>query len=164
MTMRNNDDYICAIHESAHAVVAAMGGADVKCIVLHQGSVRGARGLERGRCELCDATTERDADMPRFIRYLLAGSAAEKRATGRYSERDRDDVSHAHTLTWAMLDLEPDDARVKAHFNSEQTIVDAWMWDDTIWGWVTRVADALVKKRRLTGRDVHELRPAEARR
>jgi hypothetical protein len=162
--MPANDDYLVALHESAHAVIAGMAGVDVKSVVLHRGSQRGEREWERGRVELFDATAERDADAPRYIRFLLAGAAAEKRHTGSYSERDRDDVSHARTLTWAMLNAEPDSPRVKAHFDSEQAIVNAWMWDDTIWQWVTRVADALVRRRHLTGRDVHELRPPQARR
>ena len=156
-----NDDHLVAIHEAGHAVIAATSGMDVRQVVLHRA---GSRQDERGRCELFEFGAERDADMPRYIRYCLAGAAAEKRATGNYSERDRNDVRQAHTLTYVMLNVESDSPRVKAHFDSEQTIVDALMWDDTIWKWVQRVADALVKKRRLTGRDIHELRPAEARR
>jgi hypothetical protein len=159
--MTVNDEYVTALHEAAHGVVGQMSGMDVRRIVLHRA---GAAQDEAGRCELFDLAAERDADMPRFIRYCLAGSAAEKRHAGKYSERDVNDVKQAHTLTWAMLNAEPDSPRVKAHFDSEQAIVDAWMWDENVWRWVTSVADTLVKKRFLTGRDIYELRPAEARR
>jgi hypothetical protein len=161
MTMTNSAEYLTALHESAHGVIAQMSGMAVKCIVLHRS---GAREDEAGRCELFATSAERDADIPRYLRYCLAGAAAERRHVGKYSERDRDDVSHAYTLTCAMLNVEPDSPRAKTHFNSEQAIVDAWMWDENVWRWVTSVANALVKKRRLTGRDIHELRPAEARR
>ena len=165
MTMSNNDDYLVAVHEAGHAVVAVMSGIAVKAVLLHRGSKQGECGPERGRCELFDASAERDADASQFLKYILAGAAAEKRATGKYSERDGYDVDHAVTLARAMLDdWTPDSQRVRAVVQAAQTVTNVCMLDDTIWRWVNRVAKALVTFRRLSGRQVYELRPREARR
>ena len=159
--MRPNVDHIAAIHEAGHAVIAMMSGMDVKHIVVHH---IGARQDEAGHIELVDCSGERDADVPRFLIFNLAGAAAERRATGHYSERDRQDLHDAVNLAAFMLDAEPDSPRVTASIQAAQALANAYMHDAVIWAWVQRVADALVTKRRLTGRAIHELRPREAQR
>lgn len=151
------DDDLVALHEAAHGVVAQMSGMDVRAITLHRAD---ARQDERGRCELVDYGAERDADPTRFLIFLLAGASAEKRACGKHTSRDADDRHMAALFaSAAVLNEAPDSPRVRTMLQDVQLIADARIADETTWDWIERVAAQLVRRRRLTGRDVHELRP-----
>lgn len=151
-----NDDDLVALHEAAHGVVAQMSGMDVRAITLHRAD---ARQDERGRCELWNYADERDADATRFLIFLLAGASAEKRATGKYTPRDANDRHIASLLASVTLNEAPDSPRVRTMLTNAQLIANARIADETTWGWIQRVAAQLVRRRRLTGRDIHELRP-----
>ena len=90
--------------------------------------------------ELFDWAGERDADMPRFLVYLLSGAAAEHRKCGQYSERDRDGLEQAQLLAIAMLNVEPDSPRVRATEQGAQAMANAHMCNDVVWQWIERTA------------------------
>lgn len=150
------DDPLVAIHEAGHACLGAMSGMDVRTVILHR---PGARQEEAGRVELHDMAAERDADPTRFLIFLLAGAAAEKRACGRYTPRDAHDRHIAALFAAVTLNEEPDSARVRSMLEAVQLVANARIADDATWHWIERVAKQLVRRRRLTGRDVAELRP-----
>ena len=148
-------DPIVALHESAHACIGVMYGFDVKCAVLH---AIGARHDEAGRVELHNWNAERDADPNRFLVYVLSGGAAERRATGHYSPRDAADREYATTMCAVYLNQDKTSEAVRKELDLADTLARAMMLNDDLWAWVQRVAKALIRKRRLTGRQIHELR------
>jgi len=158
-----SEEHILSIHEAGHGCYAAMSAMDVRAVVLHQ---PGSRQDEGGRCELHDMPGEQDNNPARFLTFLLAGGSAEYRAVGRRSARDASDREHATTLcALAILQQEPTSPAVLEMMRTAQALADAAMRNEDLWRWIERVARELVKKRRLTGRDIYELRPAaEARR
>ena len=155
------EEYVVSVHEAGHAVVAAVAGMEIREVVLHRA---GSHQNEAGHCELRDVISECDADLSRFLIYVFSGASAERHAFGHSSVRDAGDREYARKVaTLALEDPDPASARVTELLQSAELIADARMNNAVIWKWVERVADALRKRRRLTHRDVHELRPAEAR-
>ena len=155
--MATDVDYITAVHEAGHALVGACYGYDVKCAVVH---VTNSRQDEGGRVELHDWNGERDANPNRFLVYVLAGAAAERHATGHYSSRDAADREYAATLCAVYLNADITSDAVRKEMDIADTLARAMMHDDDLWRWIERVSKALTKRRRLTGRDIHELREA----
>jgi hypothetical protein len=153
--MTSNDDDLVSLHEAAHAVVGQAAGMDVKELTLHRGSRLG----ERGSCSLWNYGAERDRDPVRFLVFLLAGASAEQKACGHYTPRDAGDREQAINFAAAVLEEEPSSPRVRAMVERAQRIADTRLENDVIWEWVQRVAQRLVKRRRLSGRDIFELGP-----
>jgi ATP-dependent Zn protease len=148
------DEHLTALHESAHAVIAVMTGMDVSCVVLH---AAGSSQTEAGRCELHDWAAERDADVERFLAFMLAGRGAEYRAVGRHGERGAGDWKQAVALAAVALKTESESPHVAELLAVAQVHIDAVMADAAVWGWIQRTARALVTRRRLSGRDVQLL-------
>ena len=154
------EEYIVSVHESGHAVAAAVAGMEIREVVLHRA---GSHQDEAGRCELRDIISECDADLSRFLIYVFSGAAAERRAFGHSSVRDAGDREYARKLArLALEEVDPASPRVAELLQNAELIADARMNDRVVWKWVERVADALRKRRRLSHRDIHELRPREA--
>jgi hypothetical protein len=148
-------DYLAALHEAGHATVACMFGFDVKVAVLH---AVGASQSEAGRVELRDHVFEIDDDPTRYLTYLLSGAAAEKRQTGSYSKRDASDLAQALTAAAVVLNVDRDSPRAVTAVRDAQALANALMLNNALWEWVQRVAAALIQRRRLTGRQIAELR------
>jgi hypothetical protein len=153
--MSPTDDVLAAIHEAGHAAMASMFGYSVRCAVLHH---VGSNQVEQGHVELRDHIAELDSDHVRYLAYMLAGAAAEKRQTGQYSPRDTHDREHAIIAASAVLQVERDSPRVAAAVRDAQLLANSLMTNDRLWAWVQRTATALIRRRRLTGRQIAALR------
>jgi hypothetical protein len=123
---------------------------DIREVVVHERATPSGVG---GTCELVDATEERDADPLRYLIYVHAGAAAERRA-GYSLQRDAGDKVQAEMYAEALFDP----STAKTMLTSAAAQADALMRDEQIWSWVSRTAKALLRRGRLTHRDIHELR------
>jgi hypothetical protein len=145
----------CRLHEAAHAVIACCAGFDIREVVLHPTETRAAEG---GRCVLWDQTAEFYRDPFGFLVYACSGSSAEQRLYGHTSARNARDVEIATAAAVVIHDgADANSARVQGALRAAAAIADARMQTGAIWESVQRVADALRRRRRLTGRDVQLL-------
>ena len=150
-------DPIAAIHEGGHAVVAACAGYDIREVVLHP---IGSRPDEAGHCLLqSDWEAELRADPIGFLVYLFSGGSAEKRGCGSTSARGAQDVETAAFIAAEIIHdgADANSARVQGTLRAAAAIADSRMAIPGTWRAVQRVADALRRRRRLTGRDVQLL-------
>ena len=152
-------DRVAAIHEAAHATAALMAGLDVRQIRLHRGSYTGPDG-QRGYCELAEGAEEYQTNPSGYMEFYLAGFAADSRlGVPHAAERARGDFQQARRLAITALKVRPDDPRIQSHITSVAVLLAARMSDPALWGWIERVAAALIKQRRLSGREIQELHP-----
>jgi hypothetical protein len=90
---------------------------------------------------------------------MLAGAAAERRQTGHTSPRDEADREEAWTMCSVYLkDATPE--TIRTEMAAAEAIALAAMHNEDLWAWIQRTANALARRRRLSGRDVAELREA----
>jgi hypothetical protein len=148
-------DHLGALHEAAHATVATMYGFSVKHAVLHP------VGMDpQGYVELRDHLSELDEDAMRYLVFKMSGAAAEHRQCGQYSKRDVQDLEDAVTAAAVVLEQARDSPRVAQLVRDAQLLANSLMLNDDLWRWTRRVAAALIQHRRLTGRQIAELREA----
>jgi hypothetical protein len=129
-----------------------MRGWGLKECVLHR---VGARRDEQGHVALHHRLEEIAEDPLGYATYLLIAAAAERRKTGAVSARCSADYELArHVCTITVRDP----ALIDRTMASVEAIAYATVQDERFWRWVEKVSRALVRRRRLTGRDVAELR------
>jgi len=155
--------WACAVHEAGHAVMASLYGLTVRQIVVHQRGSRMTDSGEGGRCEIADQLDTIDASPFYFLVYQFGGAAAEHRAIGRRSSRDARDREQAENLAWMMCDCDASSPRIAQLLETAEQLASARMLDDAVWEWTHAVARVLLKKRRLSGYDVHQLKPQRPR-
>jgi len=148
-----------AYHEAGHATMASLYAFSVKHVVVRE---PGSRHDTAGACEVDDHLSEMDDRPFRYLVYLAAGMAAEQRGTGRLiPDGDRVDRAQASALASVMFDCEPTDPRVSETVARAARVARALIAAN--WTWTKNIADALVRRRRLTGADVHALHPRGVR-
>jgi hypothetical protein len=90
--------------------------------------------------------------------YACSGSSAEQRLCGHTSARNARDVEIATAAAVVFHDgADAHSAKVRGTLCAAQAIADSRMLMPGTWRAVQRVADALRRRRRLTGRDVQLL-------
>ena len=62
--------------------------------------------------------------------------------------------THAILAATAVLQVERDSPRVAQLVSDAQLLANSLMQNDHVWAWVQRVSTALIRRRRLNGRDV----------
>ena len=123
-------------------------------------SQNGARADEAGHCLLGDDwEAELRADPFPFLVQLLSGISAEKRAYGAASARGAQDVETAEAIASEVIHGGADvqSAKVQATLRAAMVIADSRMQIPDTWRAVQRVAAALRRRHRLSGRDVQLL-------
>lgn len=175
--LREPDHLMPAIHESGHAIVAlvlrqpligivlpAVGTSRPPSLpaglaLLGAGAVETMPHLEELDQDRADApvgTVPVGADPRCHLIVLAAGAAAETRAGYRPSESDYSDAVAAEHLAALALRAKPYQRPVRLLLRRCQ--IEAAMIVDRRWGWITRTAQALEIKRRLTTAEILELK------
>lgn len=143
-----------AYHEAGHAIAALRSGFVVRSVdVVYDGTRFGACNYD---CE--------GAKIDVRALCLLAGGAAERRYTGSRHAYDAGDIDKLGALFKKTL-LDPDIpyANRRAGVDAErQRLVNEWYANaetfvEREWKWINRVADALMKRQRLSGDELKQL-------
>jgi hypothetical protein len=163
-----------AYHEAGHAVVAAIFGAEVKEVSIRPG--RRGRIATAGHCRYdLPAGPAHFSCIQYHIAAHLAGSLAEAKAAGAAdawsSLGDRDDIAKlkgemdselvhigGRPYRWPRLGAIPLTRRTKEQMVHWLTCYTRDLLDHfRVWGAVRTLAERLVEKGRLSGKQVHAL-------
>ena len=156
--------YSIAVHESAHAVVALTLAVPVLEIVIGEASTQDCLGHMR------TAVPCGEIPIDKYVTFVLAGEAAERHIHPAASldvvhHHSKEDQSIARKLLAIMLTelkLEP----LLIQRPSDETVarelqrleVRAAQLVNLHWLWIRRVADVLLRARRLSGAEIERLR------
>jgi hypothetical protein len=151
MTVAEADRQAAAIHEAGHACACVISGMDLEEVIVVRQATRDGIG---GYCAVADRDAERDADGRRWLTYLAAGASSERKA-GYSLVRDTGDRAQSQILAEALYGP----GRATTFLASAKIEADALMDNPDVWRWVERTARALVRRGRLSHRDVFELGP-----
>ena len=140
-------DVVLAHHEAAHGVIAIVCGIAVSRVSI----VRSRDTL--GYMRPAQRITEIGMDSVAIT--WLSGPAAEKRLTGAAGPGCAEDFTVARAFVAAMLRGTPTPARVDEHLARFAALAEARVC--LHWDWITRVAEALMRRRGLTGSEIADL-------
>jgi hypothetical protein len=138
-----------SLHEAAHAVIALAAGVAIPYAIT---GIDAVDVMVAGRTwRVCP-----QAPLETQVVILLAGGVAERRHYG-FAELEAADWTDARSLLAAVMGCQPPDAAVTGKLLELDRLASESVQEH--WPWIAASAQALLRWRALTSREIQKLRP-----